>query len=78
MLVIVCLMELTGAPTATELTADTSESWTMTSAPSTQQPGTMPYFASLVCLILQINFNQTTLCQLTHINLLVVNFSLKG
>ncbi|KAK7158757.1 hypothetical protein R3I94_005177 [Phoxinus phoxinus] len=29
----------TGSPITTELTADTTESWTMTSAPSTQQPG---------------------------------------
>ncbi|XDV26864.1 hypothetical protein PO909_030491 [Leuciscus waleckii] len=29
----------TGAPTTVELTTDTSESWTMTSEPSTPQPG---------------------------------------
>lgn len=47
MLVIVWLMEFTGAPLTTELTAETtSASWIMTSAPSTQQPGTMSYFAS--------------------------------
>jgi len=44
-------MVLTDAPTTIELTTETTESTTMTSAPSTQQPGTMPYFASLVCLI---------------------------
>lgn len=50
-MVFVCLMELTGAPTTTELTSYTSESSTMTSEPSTPQLGIVPYFASLVCLI---------------------------
>jgi len=33
-------MVLTDAPTTIELTTETTESTTMTSAPSTQQPGT--------------------------------------